>query len=485
MTEQRICAFVAVKIFVLYLILTLAISSRQMPPTGDEPHYLMAAHSLAVDHDLSLKENYVNRDYRVFYPGMLAKRTTLSPDHDRELPAFSPGLSLFLTPFYWLAIKLFPSALVSFLRVVICAVAAIGIWQLMLLYIRMRSNAPHSVFAVILVFALASPLATYCSLFYPEILAFLFLILAVRRLDEASTRPVSSGIWLAILSPALIWLHPKYLALSFLLLLLTAFRYYRIGKNSARFWWLVPAAQIAGIACFFLFLHAEYGSWSPNRIYGGAQKETSLIGLLAGEGPQRLWVMARMMIGYWIDQRFGIIVYAPAYLAFFPAAWWVIRRYGSRMVPALGLFCIHFLLISWGAQMGGFAPPSRHFVVLIPLMLLPILLLYPEWNRLQRWLFWTLSAIGLVISGLMFLNYRSVFTNATWRNPDGYSVFWSVFGLERWIPRLTSTPPDYGVAMFWIAATICSAWILYPRITLATRQKPVENHKEQQGLTSD
>lgn len=468
MTARKICALVAAKIFIFYVVLTLMVSSRQMPPTGDEPHYLMAAHSLAIDHDLSLRENYINGDYRLFYPGALAKRTTLSPDHDRELPAFSPGLSLFLTPFYWVACKFFPGALVPFLRVIICTVAALGIWQLMLLYLRYRPDASSTVFAVLPVFALTSPLITYCSLFYPEILAFSLLTLAVRCLDETSERPLLSGVGLSILSPVLIWLHPKYLALSFFLLLLTTVYYYRIREKAARFWWLIPLAQIAGIAGFFLFLHAEYGSWSPNRIYGGAQKETSLVDLLLREGPGRLWVMARMIIGYWIDQRFGVIAYAPAYLAFFPAAVWSMRRYGSRMFPAFGLFGVHFLLISWGAQMGGYAPPSRHFVVLIPLMLLPILLLFSEWNRVQRWLFWILSAIGLVLSALILTHYRSVFTNATWRNPDGYSPFWSIFGLQNWIPRLTASPPDYAAAVVWITLIICLAWLLYPR---APREK--------------
>ena len=47
-----------------YLLYTWAI-------TGDEPHYLLAAHSLVYDHDLDLANNYADQDYASFYPSAL------------------------------------------------------------------------------------------------------------------------------------------------------------------------------------------------------------------------------------------------------------------------------------------------------------------------------------------------------------------------------------------------------------------------------
>ena len=461
MQESRLGALLASKFFLVYALLALFVTSPRMPPTGDEPHYLIAAHSLAVDHDLSLKENYVKRDYRLFYPAVLAKRTTLTDDRSRELPAFGPGLAMFLTPFYWLAVTFFPASLVPFLRLVMCGVTALALWTLMVLHRRFGGGAAG--LSTLPVFAFASPLVTYSSQFYPEIVAFLLLALAVLRLDEAEERPLRSAAWLALLAPALIWLHPKYLALSGLLLLLSAYKFYTISRTTGRRWWWLPLLQAAGIAAFFVFLHAEYGSWSPNRIYGGAQKEASLLDLLTREGASRLWVMARMIFGYWIDQRFGILVYAPAYIAFFPGMIWCRRRYGARLVPAAALFAAHFLLISWGAQMGGFAPPSRHLVVLIPLLLLPVLLVVQHWDRAQRWLFWFLSSLGLIVSVLIFTHYRLIFTNATWRNPDGYSEFWTWLGMQNQIPRLTAAPPDFTAAVVWTLAVLLLARLLYPR----------------------
>jgi hypothetical protein len=225
--------------------------------------------------------------------------------------------------------------------------------------------------------------------------------------------------------------------------------------------------SLAGIAAFFLFLHSEYGSWSPNRIYGGAQKEASLLDLLTREGPERLWVMLRMLFAYWIDQRFGILVYAPVYFAFLPAVIWCVKTYRTRMIPLLALFAAHFVLLSWGAQMGGFAPPSRHFVVMIPMIALPILLVFDSWRRAQKILCIFLAAVGWLVSGLILSHYRLIFTNATWRNPDGYSEFWSWLRLEHLIPQLTTAQPVYVIASIWLVFIILLTLLLWPRKTVA------------------
>ena len=465
MNISKACAVAAFVCFIIYATIALQITSPRMLPTGDEPHYLITAHSLAVDGDLSLKENYLNRDYRVFYPAPLAKRTTLAPDREKELPAFGPGLSMFLTPFYWIAIHLFPKWLVPFLRLVICGVAALSLYHTLRFFSRFH-QAPGTpalrVLAPVAAFAFASPLLTYCSMFYPEIVASLLLVLSLRAIDAAGESPIKSAAALALLAPALIWLHPKYLALSFLLIAISAYTLYRI--RNTRLATITCFLQVAGVAAFFIFLHSEYGSWSPNRIYGGAQKEASLVDLLMREGSARLYVMLRMLFGYWIDQRFGVLVYAPAYAAFFPAAIYCVRKFGLRFAPALLMFAAHFLLISWGAQMGGYAPPSRHFVVLIAPMLLTILLAYSSWTARQKIFFWVLATVGWAVGVMILTHYRLIFTNATWRNPEGYSEFWSYWNLQHHIPRLTSTPPDILLALVWVAAAAACGFLLRARI---------------------
>jgi hypothetical protein len=133
------------------------------------------------------------------------------------------------------------------------------------------------------------------------------------------------------------------------------------------------------------------------------------------------------------------------------------------MLPAAILFSAHFLLISWAAQMGGYSPPSRHMVALLSTILLPVLLVSVNWTARQKMLFLFLEAIGWLVSGLMITHYRLIFTEATWRKPDGVSVFWQWTGLERWIPSLTATDPDLVLIIVWICITLLISAALYPR----------------------
>lgn len=465
---MRTNALIAVGIFVVLGLLTWRVGARQMPPTGDEPHYLMTAHSLAVDGDISLLNNYREQQYRLFYPGLLAKRTTANFDKTRELPAFGLGLSAFLAPFYWLALSYFPSQLVLFLRLIVCSITSIAAYQTLSLGVKMTGRAaPPAV--VLLGAVLASPLLTYCNQFYPEIFALLLVVLALRLFESMPERPWLSGIGLACIAPAILWLHPKYLVLSVLIYVLSAFRLFQSsGQSGLSRSRLVLAIHsilsIVGILSFFVFLHAEYGSWSPNRIYGGWQKQTTLIELIGQLGFERIWVMFRMLPGYWLDQRFGLIPYAPLYIAFFPALIGFIRKGSTRIkLPLLVLLTAHFGLLCWAAQMGGYAPPSRHLVVLIPLILLPIMALYPQWTRAQKVLFTALQFAGWSVSAAILTHYRLIFTNATWRNPDGFSEFWSWFHLEKSLPLLTATTINFVPVVLWAALVALLATVLYPK----------------------
>lgn len=467
---------VALGVFVVLGLLTWRVGARQMPPTGDEPHYLMTAHSLAVDNDISLLNNYHDQQYRIFYPGLLAKRTTANFDKTRELPAFGLGLSVFLAPFYGLGLAYFPGQLVLFLRLIICSITSIAIYQLLALGSTLTARTlPPAV--VLLGAVIASPMITYCNQFYPEILAFLLVVLALRCFESQPERPWLSSIGLACIAPALLWLHPKYLVLSVLIFLLSAFlllQQARRSSESASRWVFVVHSllSIAGLFSFFLFLHSEYGSWSPNRIYGGWQKQTSLFELIGQLGLERIWVMLRMLPGYWLDQRFGLIIYAPLYIAFFPAIYCFIRKDTSRIkIPLLVLLTAHFGLLCWAAQMGGYAPPSRHLVVLIPMILLPIMTLYPKWSRRQKIVFSVLQTLGLIVSVAILTHYRLIFTNATWRNPDGFSEFWSAFHMERALPLLTATHINFVPVVLWCALAAVVALALYPRTQAPTEPR--------------
>ncbi len=452
--------------FLLSASLTLLIISPQRIPTGDEPYYLLTTHSLVVDGDLSIGENHKNQEYRLFYPGNLPGRATVGADGVRVVPAHGLGLSLFLVPFYSFALRYFPEFLVPFLRLVLCGVTSLCVFFLLGLGNCLRVSSKQE-WRMIAGVCLASPFLFYCNLFYPEIFALLLIVLALREFLDLEKHPMRSLFILAAIPSLLVWFHPKYLPMAVLILLISFSLFALRFRSRVRFRVLIPISylflSVAALFGFFWFLHSVYGSWTPDIIYGGDRKETGILEILRQEGIQRLRVMARIFLGFWVDQRFGILPYAPLFAAALPAAVWALKNRISQAYPAMILFAVHSAVLSWSAPLGGFAPPSRHFVVMIPFFVFLLLLIAKEWNHRQRMIFLLLESVGWLIAVLMLIQYRLIYTNVTWRNPNESSPFWQWFHLERWIPQMTMETPDYILLFFWVAGIAGVSYLLYPR----------------------
>jgi hypothetical protein len=460
-----------VKIALLFFLFTSALTlseiSVPIAPTGDEPYYLLTTHSLVVDGDISIGENHKNHDYRIFYPGNLLGRATVGADGVRVVPAHGMGLSLFLVPFYYLALHFFPGFLVPFLRVILCAVTSLCVYLLLGLgeSLGLEKRLRYLVIAGV---CLCSPFLFYSNLFYPEIFAFLLIAITLSEFRKMSSRPIWSLLVLGLVPALLLWFHPKYLLLAIGIMLISSYEFvhqHREKSSSQKL--LLPviylAIAIAGILGFFLFLHFEYGSWSPDIIYAGDRKATSILEVLGEQGIHRLAVMGRMVLGFWLDQRFGILPYAPLYAGAVAGIFWVVKKRKKEIYPAIILFALHFLVLSWSSPLGGFAPPSRHFVVMLPFLALFIWTVASEWSPYQRRLFLVLELVSWVIALLMLTHYRLIFANVTWRNSDELSPFWSWLHLENWIPQLTTQQINSGIVLLWLAIIAILSYFLYPR----------------------
>src|SRR5581483_1302952 len=92
----------SIAVFGVSLAIYLALAgwmTRVWKPLGDEPHYLLAAHSLVHDGDLDLANNYARGDYQLFFEG-----ATLDP-HVRitavgQVLRHDLGLPFVLAPAY-------------------------------------------------------------------------------------------------------------------------------------------------------------------------------------------------------------------------------------------------------------------------------------------------------------------------------------------------------------------------------------------------
>jgi hypothetical protein len=174
-----------------------------------------------------------------------------------------------------------------------------------------------------------------------------------------------------------------------------------------------------------------------------------------------------MVVGFWIDQRFGLIVYAPVYLLFFPGFIYMIRK-NNEACFILFWFLIHFLILCWGAPLGGFAPPSRHMIVLLPIVLITIASVFSEFSNARQLGTAILFALSWLLAAMMYFDFRSLFTNVTWRNPDGISPFWERYGLDQLIPVLTSSNLNWVLILMWCFVLAAISWFFYPRAKQAS-----------------
>jgi hypothetical protein len=84
-------------IFLLTLAVYVALvpwMARAWARGGDEPHYLLAAHSLAIDGDLDLANNYAQQDYHAFYGEYYLNPHVLWRPDGQQVLTHNLGLSL-------------------------------------------------------------------------------------------------------------------------------------------------------------------------------------------------------------------------------------------------------------------------------------------------------------------------------------------------------------------------------------------------------
>src|SRR5207237_2278877 len=73
---------------------------RPAGPQGDEPHYLVMAHSLWTDGDLDLTDEFEGQEYSAFFNGRLAPHPSPSSPRGHLYSLHSPGLPLLILPGY-------------------------------------------------------------------------------------------------------------------------------------------------------------------------------------------------------------------------------------------------------------------------------------------------------------------------------------------------------------------------------------------------
>jgi hypothetical protein len=245
---------------VLYVALGLQFAS-DVGFRGDEPHYLVIAHSLLTDHDLDIGNNHARRDYRAFYTGELHPDFLRRGIHDEIYSIHAPGLPVVLLPAY--AIAGAPGAVV--MMGLLAALTALAIFDLAVL-LAGRAAATLAWAAV----CLTVPFVPHAWLIYPEMAGALIVAWSVLWLWNApSSVPgmLIAGCALAVLP----WLHTKFVVLMALLAVLLAARVWRRVKLIAALVLPVAASTLLWLYSFYRM----YGVLDPEAPYGSSCLKTS------------------------------------------------------------------------------------------------------------------------------------------------------------------------------------------------------------------
>ena len=379
----------AIAIFAILILVYVASidirATRGASITGDEPFYLITTQSLIEDRNLDLRRQYELHSYESFFdhPDGLWTQSS-ARDNGKLLSPHNPGLSIFIIPGFKFG------GLIG-VQIQMMAVASLTFSLAYILLVRITGRLWISWLATITV-AVTSTAFIYSTEIYPEFPAALLLIISLLIIPRINQSGIWQAIGLLLCLSAIVWLGVKYAPLAGLVAM---WGFWRMTP-SARGVFLVSTILSASL---FVWFHLDtFGGLTPysvNLVYAG----DGTISILGDhfDFTKRLY----RPLGLFVDQRFGIARWAPILLLVIPAAplLWKIDAL-SRLV--LTLLLVQILIATFVVvTMMGWWFPGRTLVTVLPLMALPLTILFTQAPTWVRILLGVLSAYSVVVTALL------------------------------------------------------------------------------------
>lgn len=405
-------------IFIVSLVAYFALANwmtRAWTLLGDEPHYLLAAHSLVHDRDLNLANNYANGDFNAFLEG-----DTLDP-HVKVLPDGTQILNHDLGLPVVLAI---PYALggragVEYFLALAGALLAWQMWHLAYDVTRSPLWAALGWFAL----AFTPPLVLYATLIYPEVLGALIFIWATRTLLKplSQVSRVRLGI-LAVAIAILPWLSVRFVVLLVLVLVFVAVQWSGAWRRVV---WIYALAALGAGAYL----------WVNNIVLAGVVPAGSPGALATGNlSTLSPAPFVRGIVGWWIDPQRGTLVMAPVYILALAGIPRLVRADRRTAFFLLSPLLVLVLLVT---LFGGFWIPfevgARYFVVALPLLAAPLALaLRAGLNQSPRarWQGAVFGAFAALLLLLSLWNSALMLTDASYAYGSVVSAYSRAIGTD-------------------------------------------------------
>lgn len=361
---------------IVFAVAIPAMQRGNAPVDGDEPYYLLLTESLIHDFDLDLANQYAALSTSVVGRDDLGPQFGDPRGEDGELYSRHE-------PF--LALLLVPGTLAGGLNGAIATIALFGVLLVRstIRWMEDEGIPEPAVRAVFPLFVFGPPVLFYATRIWPEVPAAFFFVETLRGMREQRSRR-----WLPALL-GLVLLKLRFVLVAVALLVPLSARALRGRSGAAGRRLLRPLAIAAAIAAVPMLV-----IWM---VTGDATSVHSLRELV----PATPLSYAQGLGGLLADGMSGIAFQAPFYLLALVALMrWRSMPPGFRMGIAGSLLYLFFLLPR-GEWHGGWAPPLRYLVFLMPVLALGIAAV---WDRISRGAIVLIAAwsAGLVMHGLAY-----------------------------------------------------------------------------------
>jgi hypothetical protein len=414
---------------------------------GDEPHYLLIAHSLIKDGDLDLANNYQNRDFKAFMPPQVAIQPhTVSGERKGSLYSFhSPGIAILLLPFYALGLALGKGMLIFLVRFGMSLVGAFLGIQLYL-YARETWKRERLALAFWAVITLSAPIFFYATHIYSELVVAALGLFVFRRLRSVRSLDGRRLALIGVLLASFIWFHAlKYVFIQGPFFIYALWSVWNGSEAKDRFRRLAAFFIPAGLcfAVYFYFQYAIYGSFNPTSVswqgaMDGRQTMSFLKNIFSGIPFKFRW---ETLAGYFLDQRDGLLPYAPIYAFAFIGAMVMLRAKARDSGWLLFIAAPYILISAFLTQRTGYAPQARPLVPVIWILAIFVGgFIVENGNRPYRYLFNGAVGISFLFTWLLCLNPFALYQETTFGTTErAGALFVSLSNLHFYLPdRLPS-----------------------------------------------
>jgi hypothetical protein len=302
------------------------------------------------------------------FEGKIAPHAVTGSDPDSRYSFHSPGIAFLMLPFYALGSLFEGKAIIFILRL------GMGLWGALFalqvyLYAQSEWRAAAPALKLWALSSFTAPVFFYAVHIYPEIVVAAFSLAAFRIFRFSPVISRAKAALGGLLVSSLIWFHAlKYIFISFPLF---AYGFIMVRKKSSRrrHLWIYLLLAVAVVGSYLQFQKTLYGTYSLSAVSWAqemtdtGQKFLRFARTLLFEIPLRArW---ETLAGYFLDQRDGLLLYAPLYFFALLGAWEMWKRKRKDCFLLLLLAAPYVLVSAFLTQRAGYAPQARPLVAVI------------------------------------------------------------------------------------------------------------------------